>query len=545
MQTSRRSACRLLFVIAAASACTDQTPPTAVPAGMTPLAAAAGANNEKVKVKTMQLSANTLRINGASVSGIVAIGNSGAAIQTGVIVRAEITQPSGSRQAVNTPTRCTPSEADEGKLTTGTCEMSFTASASNSAPGAGTLNPGPATFTLHVVQTSDAGETELANKSLLVNLVGTVTMTVTVAPTTIMIGGAAATATAVIQNPANSLQGVFVQGYVVQGTAPNQARRPTGGSLVTCGSNPGVLPPGTCTMSISVGPSNGGVGVGTLVAGPVTFELNLMQSSGSGNTTLDVETAAITLTVPSPVTIFGVTIPPTIPLASDAVPYTAFISNTGASVSNVVVQTWISQGTARRAAGGRTIQCGTATPGVLPTTDSCAVPSEVSAMNDPASGNGILVPGPAILEIDVDQQSGATTNLAKTFVPVTLTISGAAIINIALSATDVVAGQELTYTVTFYNPTASTISGVGIQGLLSQGPIQDFGTGGFTVQCPGVPDGDLPPGACTMPLVTLNTRNIDGIPSWQLGAATWRLELSADGALLNTQTRTIYFIGLQ
>ena len=48
-----------------------------------------------------------------------------------------------------------------------------------------------------------------------------------------------------------------------------------------------------------------------------------------------------------------------------------------------------------------------------------------------------------------------------------------------------------------------------------------------------------------MPLLTLNTRNTSGIPNWQLGAATWRLELSAGTTLLDTQTRTINFIGLQ
>jgi hypothetical protein len=95
--------------------------------------------------------------------------------------------------------------------------MTFTASASNLAPGSGTLSAGSATFTLHVIQTSDAGDTELASKSLLVNLVGTPSMTVTISPTTVLIDGAAATATAVIQNPANSLQGVLLQGWIRSG----------------------------------------------------------------------------------------------------------------------------------------------------------------------------------------------------------------------------------------------------------------------------------------------------------------------------------------
>jgi hypothetical protein len=668
MQPQPRSALRLLLVGLAAGACTDQTPPTAIPPGLAPVAAAAGANNQKVNVKAIQLSSNTLRIDGPSVIGNVKIGNSGLAILTGVSVRAEISQGTVSKEAVNAPVQCSPGEGDVGKLPIGTCETSFTAVASNSSASPGVLTPGSATFTLHVL----AGDTELASKSQLVNLVGAVGMTVTIAPTTVLIDGPASTATAIIQNPAKALQGVLVQGWIVQGAADNQTRRPTGQSLVTCGSNAGILPAGTCTMTLPVTASNVGEGVGLFASGAATFELDLIQTSGSSTTTLDVETASVTMVWGSPhftraelqsttveiggpdvgftvdmqnggaplsgillsvqiiqftgglnfinkdagsivvscgsgpaelpttgtgvctmqsnlrasddinggaftagpavvffdilgstgtldrkrvdimltekpVRITNVTLSPTIPLASGSSPYAATIQNSGSSLSNVVLNTWITQGTARRAAGGQMVQCGTGTPGELPT-GSCSVSSSVAASNDPASGNGLLVPGPATLEIDVEQQSGPTTILAKRLIPVTLVISGPTIINIELSATDVVAGQELTYNVTFYNPTASTISGLGIQGLLTQGTIVDFGTGGFSLQCPGAAaQGDLPPGACTMPFLTLNTRNIDGIPTWQLGPATWRLLLSADadGAVLSSQTRTINFIGLQ
>ena len=240
MQPQRRRARLLLLASLAASACTEQAVPTSIPDGVNAaLTAAAGANNQKVKVKSMQLSANTLRIDGPSVSGTVSIGNSGLAIESNVVIRAEITQTGVSRQAVNTATQCSAAAGDAGKLPTGSCEMTFSAAASNSALGDGILTAGAATFTLHVIQTSNAGDTELASKSLLVNLVGTPTMTVTIAPTSLLIDGPAANATAVIQNPANSLQGVLVQGWIVQGAA----RRASGGTLVTCGSNAGVLPP--------------------------------------------------------------------------------------------------------------------------------------------------------------------------------------------------------------------------------------------------------------------------------------------------------------
>ena len=44
-------------------------------------------NNAKVKVKSFQLSANTLRIEGPAVTADVTIGNSGVAIQSGVLIR--------------------------------------------------------------------------------------------------------------------------------------------------------------------------------------------------------------------------------------------------------------------------------------------------------------------------------------------------------------------------------------------------------------------------------------------------------------------------
>ena len=100
MQPQRRSALRLLLVGLAAGACTEQTPPTGIPVGVNAaVTAAAGANNQKVKVKTMQLASNTLRIDGPSVTGQVSIGNSGLAIPANVVLRGEITQGAASRQA--------------------------------------------------------------------------------------------------------------------------------------------------------------------------------------------------------------------------------------------------------------------------------------------------------------------------------------------------------------------------------------------------------------------------------------------------------------
>ena len=250
----------------------------------------------------------------------------------------------------------------------------------------------------------------------------------------------------------------------------------------------------------------------------------------------------ITLTVPSAVTIYGVSITPTIPLASGTVPYTAFIQNTGSSLSNTVLRTVITQGTARREVGGRTIQCGSGTVGELPT-GSCSVSSQVGAMNDPAPGTGILIPGPATLEIQLNQlNGGVSTNLYTFTTPTTLVISGPTIINIELPTLNVLIGGETTYNVTFYNPGA-TVLDAGIQGSVSQGSVMG-GAGGFPVECPGKQFGELPPGPCTMNNVTLNTSNQNG-GTWQPGAAEFLLELSSGSTLLNSQTRTIFFYQIQ
>ena len=657
MQPQCRSARLLLLASLAAGACTDQTPPTAVPDGVNAaVIAAAGPNSQKVKVKTLQLSSNSLRIDGPSVSGNVAIGNSGLAIPSDVIVKAEITQGSASKPALNTPTQC--ASAPAGKLPTGTCDMSFTTSASNSTPGSGTLIPGSATFTLRVVQTSASGDIELASKSVNVNLVAAPSMTVTVAPTVVLIDGAASTATAVIQNPSNSLQGMLVQGSIVQGVAPNQTRRPTGGSLVTCGSNAGVLPPGTCTRTIPVSASTVAPGTGVFASGAATFELQLIQSSGSVNTTLDVKTTSVTLVwgaphltrvqvqstnlqigggdvayavdiqnggaprtniflgvqihqflnghvvksadgvvvdcggapgdlpttgtgvctiqstlnapddanggalvpgaavlffdlfdlagppvlqrervditllAPDPVRITSVTISPTLTFGTVNA-YTATLQNDGSSLSTVTLQASISQGSAVRAAGGRQVQCNAGPIGELPT-GTCTLSANVVPFNAPHAGTGTLVPGPATLEIELSQ---GVTSLDKEIIPVTLVMSGPGIIGIDLSAPNVLIGEQIDYTATFYNPTSQTISGALMTGFLSQGSIVNFGTGSTLLTCAGV--GELPPGVCTIPF-TLNTRNVVQTPAWNPGASTFRLELTAGSTLLDSKSLTVF-----
>ena len=521
MLPQRGSVLRLLLAGLAAGACTEQTTPTAVPDGPNAaLTAAAGPNNQKVKVKSMQLASNTLRIDGPAVSGQVSIGNSGVALFAVELV-GEIVQGPTSRRALKAMVQCSPAPEDSGKLPTGTCDMTFTVSASNSAVGDGPgLVPGAATFILHVIQTSTTADVELANKSLLINLVATPSMTVTLSPTKLTIGGDAATATAVIQNPANSLQGVLLQGWIVQG----QTRKAAGGTLVTCGSNVGVLPPGTCTMTVSASASNSAAGTGTLVAGAATFELDLIQSSGGSSTTYDVETVAIGLVLQNAPKIVGIKIPPSIVLGS-FVSYEAYLQNDGPSVSTVVLQNYITQGTARRAAGGRTVQCGTGTTGELPT-GSCTVVANAVADNS-LSGTGTLVPGPATLEINLDQQSGGiTTHFDQVLVSITLLAGPPTIVSVVPASNYVVLDKVGTYTdatVTIDNPGAAGSTYL-VQGWISQGTARRA-AGGTNVTCGGT-SGLLPNGTCVQPTVIV-ADNVSSSGSGTLvpGPATFELEL--------------------
>jgi hypothetical protein len=232
---------------------------------------------------------------------------------------------------------------------------------------------------------------EVANKSLDVNLVATPSITLlTLASTTLAIGGPSTTYTATLQNPANSLQNVLLQGYVVQGAA----RQPAGGAQVTCGSSPGVMPPGTCTFSFSAAAANGG-GTGTLAPGPAVFELNLMQ----GATTYDRKTVAVTLVSSVPRITSLLLSTTTLTIDGASADYTVEVQNPGFPKSNVILQGEIVEnttaGTVTRGAGGFSVDCG-AGLGVLPTTGTgtCTMHLTVTASNS-TGGTGTLLPGTA------------------------------------------------------------------------------------------------------------------------------------------------------
>ena len=95
--------------------------------------------------------------------------------------------------------------------------------------------------------------------------------------------------------------------------------------------------------------------------------------------------------------------------------YTVSFQNVATSLSGVIIQGWVNQGSVRHAAGGTVVDCG-AGGGVLPN-GTCTSTFSASA-NNGLSGPGTLVPGAATFELQLVDGNGVL--LSSTRVPVTL-----------------------------------------------------------------------------------------------------------------------------
>jgi uncharacterized protein YjdB len=139
-------------------------------------------------------------------------------------------------------------------------------------------------------------------------------------------------------------------------------------------------------------------------------------------------TAQVTVTDPRSVTIDNVSLPSgaTVPLEAYEGPYftVTFTNRTPAPMYNIDIQKWISQGSARRAAGGALIYCGQGS-GVLP--PGTCVETEVAWASNLTAGTGTLVAGPAVLIVEVRTISGQVLDSRQ--VNVTLTLPGSAAVS--------------------------------------------------------------------------------------------------------------------
>jgi len=526
----------LLFsALAAAVSCSDRTQVTnpLIPGGAN--RAAAPPNGGRVKVKQLQLSSNTLSIDGPTVSGNVSIGNSGSPID-GVSIHGFFVQGSASRDAVLTQLDCA---GTPGTLPNSTCDMTFSASASNSASGTGTLAAGAAVFELDVIQMAGGTVTVLASKTIAITLVAPVTISnLVLASTELAIDGPSIAWTATLSNPGTIQKGVFMQGEIVQGATVKGA----GGATITCGAALGTLPPGTCTFGFTVTASNSAAGPGTLVPGPATFKLQLLESDGTTTTVLDTRTVDVTLVLDQP-RIASIDVNPrNFAIDGPTTLVTVVFDNpTGTAVSGLRLAETISQPSApaQHAAGGASVSCG-AGDGIIPA-GGCTMSLPAEAWNS-APGTGTFIAQIATLQVDLIQNTGGgdqTLDSQSTTVglepPPAPIISG-----VALGASNVVLdGPATGYTITIKNQNINTFSKMNVTLAILQGG-HGFGVGGGQVACGGAA-GDIPTGTCTI-TGTFTATSAAGLVA---GAATLQVQLfqfSTSITIFDTKTVPITIV---
>jgi len=169
------------------------------------------------------------------------------------------------------------------------------------------------------------------------------------------IGGASVSYDVTIQNPGTTdAPGLSIQGEVDQGSVSRAA----GGAQVSCaGAAAGVLPPGTCTMTLTAKADNGAQGSGTLMPGNAKLVIMLNQSDGTTTTLLDSRALKVTLVAATPTTVFISALSlatNTFVIGGSAVDYTVTVTNpTGVTQSTVLVQATIKQGTNTAAGSAR------------------------------------------------------------------------------------------------------------------------------------------------------------------------------------------------
>ena len=219
--------------------------------------------------------------------------------------------------------------------------------------------------------------------------------------------------------------------------------------------------------------------------------------------------------------------------------YTTAIHNPGAPRSTVILQGWISQGAARRDAGGQPVTCG-GTSGTLPN-GACTEAGIIVANNGPSAG-GTLVPGGATFELELRQVVGGDTTILDTkTIPITLVANTPSIVSISLASTTlVIDGARVNYTAITYNPTGASLSNVFVQGLIEQGAAFK-GAGGAVLGCV-VTSGEMPPGSCVVSF-TVGASNAGGVGTLVAGPATFRLELRQGSLLLDAKTVEVTLIG--
>jgi hypothetical protein len=481
-----------------------------------------GSQSATLPTMSATLSLPDVVINGAATPYTVTVNNPGSKL-AGVSLQGWLTQDSVRRAAGGTLVSVGSGDA---VLPNGTYTVSGTVIATNTGNGTGTLALGPAMFELEL----KVGASVLTTTTVPVTVVHQPTITaLTPSATSAYIDGLTTSYTATLENLGPSLSGVSLNGFVSQGTA----RRTAGVNAVDCGSGAGVLPNGTFNVSGAIGATNGGTGTGTLIPGAATFELQLLDATG---TVLNSNTAPVTLVSNTPV--FSAPTPGTSSVLITGTPtsYSTTLQNPGPSRSNIVLQGFLNQGTARRDAGALAVNVGSGA-GVLPTGLSFPISGTIAASNTSA-GTGTLVPGAGTFEL---QLLANGTSLGSQSVPVTLEPNTTWIQSLTLSAGPItIDGPSVSYSAAVKNPGAS-VSNVVLQGFMSQGTTQ-HAAGGFSVDC-GAGIGVLPTGVFTQAgSLGASSNPISGSGTFVPGPATFLLQLKVNGAVVYSTSTTVTLV---
>ena len=174
--------------------------------------------------------------------------------------------------------------------------MNFTTLAQGGNTG-GTFEAGPARFVLHLYKVVNGSPSDFDSETVNVTLLppDPTILSVTPASTDIVFDDVATQYSAVVENLGPTRTGMGFQAWIRQGSASLAA----GGGPIVCNGGPfGELPNGTCTVSrtFSVGPNS--TGLGTVVSGPATLDIELKYFDGSVNTVIDTFSVPINYTGP-------------------------------------------------------------------------------------------------------------------------------------------------------------------------------------------------------------------------------------------------------
>jgi len=253
-------------------------------------------SKSKISIAAIVLASSTIAINNPGTTYSITMKNTDGPGSL-IVVQAVMEQGTTSRASGGANVQC---GAGNGVLPHGSCTLdNRPAFADEFVGGTGTFAPGPATLIITLNQFDGTTTTELDSRSIPVTLVAGPTTpyisNLSLATTTLVINGPSVNYTVSVWNPGASESLDVVQGLMNQGTTSRGAN----GRNVGCGANPsGTLPHGNCTFSFNTVAQNTGGGSGTLVPGPATFRLELLNFDGTNTMLRDFREVAVTLTSP-------------------------------------------------------------------------------------------------------------------------------------------------------------------------------------------------------------------------------------------------------